>query len=97
MSKPPKVYICVGKDCRKSDSSLHKLLGDLPVCRVEEVRCQKICKGPVIGAQVGGTLHWFKKLRGHVVRSALREALTSKRIPKVLRAHHIKKRAGKLR
>ena len=29
---------------------------------VVPVRCQKVCKGPVVGVTVGGELHWLRRV-----------------------------------
>ena len=54
----PDAWICTGKDCRKATSPLKKLRAALSDHRVEEVRCQKICKGPVVGVRIKGEVQW---------------------------------------
>ena len=64
------VYLCTGKDCRRS-SGHEELAGSLAGDLVVEVRCQKICKGPVAGLEVDGRLEWFRSLRKAKARKAL--------------------------
>jgi hypothetical protein len=90
-------YLCTGKDCRKRADdidALHEVL-DAAGVRVERVRCQKICRSPVLGLVVDGRLSWFAKLRGKSGRKALRRFLSEGTGP--LRKLRVKKRAGKLR
>ena len=58
------VYLCRGKDCRRSHAFLEALRLSLPDDQeVIDVRCQKICKGAVVGVRFSGRLLWFRKLR----------------------------------
>lgn len=90
-------YLCFGKDCRKRSDDTVKLEalleGEGFAC--ERVGCQKICKGPVVGLTVDGTLEWFAKVRGKAGREALRRFVERGGGP--LRKHRKKKRSGKLR
>ena len=90
-------FLCNGSECRKkrkSQKSLRALLGkEGQVC---EVRCQKICKGPVVGVEVDGRLEWFSKMTGQD-QDALVQLLRHGDIKKRLRARMDKKRRGKLR
>ena len=94
----PTVYLCKGSDCRRRSAerdSLVKSIGTL--AEVEPVRCQKICKGPVVGLEVDGKVEWFKSVRTMKARRALKRFLTSQRRDKRLFDRRVKKRAGKLR
>jgi hypothetical protein len=77
VSVPPTVLVC--RACSGAD----RLVADLgeraggdragpggPVC-IELVRCQDICKGPVVGLEVDGDLRWFRRLRGKKARRSL--------------------------
>ena len=89
-------YLCTGKDCRKRADdidALQEVLDRFGV-RVERVRCQKICRSPVVGLVVEGRLSWFAKLRGKSGRKALKRFLHDGTGP--LRKLRVKKRSGKL-
>ena len=91
------VYVCEGKDCRKrwQKEKLSKVLDDLGVDS-KSVKCQKICKGPVVGFKLKNQVEWFSKLRGKEGCKALRQALKENQ-PKKIWTHREKKRSGKLR
>jgi hypothetical protein len=96
--KGTKVYVCAGDDCRKRKSDRKKLRGAVAeVATVVPVRCQKVCKGPVVGLEVDGTMQWFGKVRGKAARNALAVLVQTGDIPPELRPHRTKKRRGKLR
>ena len=65
--------------------------------KVVSVRCQKICKGPVIGLRSEGTLEWFSRVHGKELRDAVIRSLRKGRMVKALKAHREKKRAGRCR
>ena len=94
---PGTAYLCEGKDCRKRSpetAALRELLEDAGLS-CELVRCQKICKAPVVGLTINGTVQWFGKVRGKSGRKALRRFLRTGDGP--LRKLRSKKRSGKLR
>ena len=79
MSKPI-VYVCRGKDCSKEKAALAEVEAGLTeVAEVRRVKCQDICKGPVVGAEVGGRLEWFAKMRKAKVLRRLIEAIRDDR------------------
>ena len=66
------VRICIGSDCRKRKKSNAEILALLgPHCRVETMKCQDFCKGPVVRVRHGNQRTWFQKLRGKKLRSDL--------------------------
>lgn len=89
-----RVFVCHGKDCRKS-----KGFGDL--CRAvgdaEAVACQKVCKGPVAGVVIDDRFEWFAKLRTGKLHQALVRAAETGEIGKKLKARRVKKRSGRFR
>lgn len=91
------VHVCRGKDCRKHSGTrkICEMLDEAGV-RYTVVRCQKICKAPVVGVKLDGQLSWYSKLRGREAREKLLQ-LIERNKPKKLRSHRVKKRAGKLR
>lgn len=86
------VYVCRGSKCRKRN----KPKGLEKRFRIEVVKCQKVCKGPVVGIRVDGTLEWFRKVKNKDVK-ALRKIAKGKRVPTSLAERRSKKRSGKLR
>ena len=44
------------------------------VADISEVRCQRICKGPVVGAAINGSLEWFERVRSDKVQGQLRRS-----------------------
>ncbi|MBW2462482.1 MAG: (2Fe-2S) ferredoxin domain-containing protein [Deltaproteobacteria bacterium] len=92
------VYLCRGSGCKKrkaENKSLRQSVGGS--LEIEEVRCQKICKGPVAGVEVGGTLRWFRKLDPRTDLVDLRRAIEDGCLPKKLAKKQVEKRTGKLR
>ena len=58
------IYICHGKQCRKSKQSHRKLCDQFPSAK--SIRCVGICKGPVVLVTKGESkksLTFFKKVR----------------------------------
>ena len=93
------VYLCTGKDCRRS-SGHEELAGSLAGDLVVEVRCQKICKGPVAGPEVDGRLEWFRSLRKAKARKALGRLVIARGqgpLPERLAKRRVSKRSGLLR
>lgn len=94
----PLVYVCEGSDCREERRALRKLLEALEgVARVERVRCQKICDGPVAGTEVDGTLEWFEELDSRKRREALIALLEEGELRRRLAKRRVGKRRGRLR
>ena len=90
----PKIYLCYGRDCRKAKGfeGLCEAVGEH-----REVRCQKICEGPVAGLKVEGRLQWFGKLRTPKRWAALVKAADRDEVGARLARRLQKKRDGKLR
>jgi hypothetical protein len=64
---------------------------------LEVVRCQKICKGPVVGVEHPKGLLWFKRLDTKRAVSAFGRFVRDGRMSKPLKKHHSRKRDGKMR
>lgn len=93
------VYLCTGKDCRRSPGH-EELAGGLAGDLVVEVRCQKICKGPVAGLEVEGRIEWFRSLRKPKARRALGRLVAAGGdgpLPERLARRRVSKRSGLLR
>ena len=95
----PELYLCTGKDCRrrtKSFGALRELAQELPV-EIVEVRCQKVCKGPVAGWIFGGGIEWFGRVKGKKVRKSLAKLVEKKKLDARLEKRRATERSGKLR
>lgn len=92
------VYVCTGSDCRKHKKAYqtlrNALVGEVEVC---DVKCQKICSGPVVGVEINGQLEWVKKLKEKAVRNQLLQFLRDGTLSKSLKGQLVKARRGKLR
>ena len=92
------VYVCTGSDCRKRKKAFKSLLGALSQ-RVEvcEVKCQKICSGPVVGVEINGQIEWFRKMKDDAMHTPLFALLRDGSMSAALKKHVVKARRGKLR
>jgi hypothetical protein len=69
------VYVCQGKACRKPDGR-DELLDDLThVADVHMVKCQKVCKGVVVGVCLDNRLEWFARISKKKSRAALLDVI----------------------
>lgn len=94
----PKVFVCHGSSCRrhKACAELRDCLG--PVADVADVRCQRVCDGPVVGARIGGELEWFKRMDSDKAQRHLVDLVAgSGRLRRSLEKRRVPKRAGSLR
>ncbi len=97
MSERPTVFVCGGSHCSQTQS-WRKLCKDLDAyALVCEVRCQKICDGPVCGTALNATLTWFAEVDGRRAREDLREVIGGAKITKRLRRRIAAKRSGRMR
>lgn len=93
------VLVCSGTDCRKAlerNGRLEEALSALPVS-IERVRCQKVCKGPVVGVSVDGSWEWFRRMSSRKALRALEELVEEGTVTKALWRRRDRKRAGKRR
>lgn len=94
----PRALVCQGPRCSKSGKKRRKLLEALAeVAKIEEVGCQKICRGPVAGVKLDGTLEWFAPLTTKRARTGLVKLLTKGKLTKALSKRHLSKRSGQRR
>jgi hypothetical protein len=94
----PTVFVCQGDSCRdeKGADGLRQRLAE--VADVAEVRCQRICKGPVAGAAVNGSLEWFERLRSDKVQTQFLDLVAgSGQLRRSLEKRRVEKRSGRLR
>jgi (2Fe-2S) ferredoxin len=98
MSRRPTVFVCRGSRCRRANGCRDLADCLTPVADVEEVRCQRVCDGPVVGTEVDGTLEWFRRMDSDKARRHL-VALVAEgaRLKKPLARRHVRKRSGVLR
>lgn len=92
------VHVCRGKHCKKKAKFRKKALealGDDVV--VHEVKCQKICSGPVFGVERDGTVEWFERVDGDKSRVALGVFARTGELLSALAKRRVPKRRGRLR
>ncbi len=92
----PEVYVCRGPDCRKHTGT-RKIIEMLDSAGVgwTPVRCQKICKAPVVGIRFDAPVVWHARVRGRDARAKLARALEAGKLKK-LKSLRVKKRSGKI-
>jgi hypothetical protein len=91
-------WVCTGKDCSRSKGHADLVREATDRAKVDFVRCQKICSGPVIGTEVDGRIEWFEEVRGRKSRrDVLRLTLGEGGLSDRLRRRRVAKRAGRLR
>jgi hypothetical protein len=92
------VYVCTDSDCAKDKKKLRSLTKTISAeATVKNVKCQKLCEGPVAGVFVNGDLIWFERLTSAKHRESLLRLLQTNKLSKSLKKHQNKSRAGKLR
>jgi hypothetical protein len=92
---PVDVSVC--RKCKHHDCLVEVLAAHTDVA-IHMVKCQKICKGPVVGVPVGGRMEWFARVSGvHELAGLVRLTRRGGRdtIPKPLRKHRVKKHSGR--
>ena len=94
----PTVFVCHGSTCRhhKGYDDLRAAIG--VVADVADVRCQRVCDGPLAGAAIEGSLVWFKSVDSEKARRQLVDLVAgSGRLRHSLKKRRVKKRSGRLR
>jgi len=67
------IRVCRGRDCVKRRGSYNALLASLNGHhKVEPIKCQDICKGPVVLIRKKKHKFWFKRLRSDELLSDLK-------------------------
>jgi hypothetical protein len=93
----PITYVCQGKHCSRAcgHSSLLRSLDK--VSDVRRVRCQKICRGSVVGTPLSGTLQWFERIDSPKVSVAMKKAVVTGSRKKLgpLKKRRVKERSGR--
>jgi hypothetical protein len=94
----PTVFVCHGSSCRhhKSYKALRECLS--AVADLSDVRCQRICEGPVVGAAINGSLEWFERVGSEKAQRQMVDLVAgSGRLRHALAKRRVAKRAGRLR
>ena len=88
-----KLRLCKGKDCRKHQKGLCKLLAEVEdLAMTDTVKCQDICKGAVIVVHTEQHKYWMKKMTGKKNRKKLRSFLMSGTLPEQLQKNVVKRK-----
>jgi hypothetical protein len=91
-------HINVCRKCKRQDCLVDILEQHDHDLVVRNVRCQKICHGPVVGLEVDGRMEWFERvddIRSIAALLLLVRRTDRTKIPKPLRKHRVKKRSGR--
>jgi hypothetical protein len=94
----PTVFVCRASCCRESKG--YKELREALEGEVDlsEVRCQRICDGPVAGVAVNGSLEWFGRMGSPKAQRQLLDLVAgSGKLRSSLEKRREKKRSGRLR
>lgn len=91
------VYLCRGSDCEKRKLTRRTLESHCPGAEIVKVGCQKVCKSPVVGVDLGHGPRWFRKMNDAKALDALQRYIETGKLESRLEAKEFKKRAGRLR
>lgn len=91
------IAVCRGGACTKRKKRYGALLERLGLRPYRLVKCQDICKGPVVGVQVDGRWEWFRRMDTPKALDALEKLLDQGKVTERLADRRVKKRRGKLR
>lgn len=94
----PTVFVCRGSKCRHRGAYPELYARLTVVADVAEVRCQRICDGPVVGVAINGSLEWFERVSSEKAQRQMVDLVSQGgRIRKTLERRRVAKRAGRLR
>jgi hypothetical protein len=94
----PTIFLCRGSSCRhhKAYEQVRDRLS--AVADLAEVRCQRICHGPVAGVPIQGSLEWFERLGSEKAQRQMVDLIGgSGRLRHALEKRRVAKRASRLR
>jgi hypothetical protein len=92
------MLLCCGSSCKKRPKKHKALLKSLrDLATIEDVGCQDICHGPVVGVTFKGQIEWFERLDTQKSREALVKLATHGKLAKSLKKRRVKKKAGRLK
>jgi hypothetical protein len=89
------VFVC--RKC-KGHACLTSFLDDVPELRVQAVGCQKVCKGAVVGLEVGGRMEWYQRVnrpKPMVALARLAQRGGTGKVAKPLAKRWVRKRSGR--
>jgi hypothetical protein len=87
--------VAVCRKCKDHDC-LEDFLRRKTGAHVYQVRCQKICKGPVAGIEINGRMEWFERVGTAKAMVALRRVINGKtKLRRSLHNRRLKKRSGR--
>jgi hypothetical protein len=92
------VVVCQSKKCSRACAHDTLLRALCKVADVRVVRCQKICHGSVVGAELDGRLEWFERIDSPKLAVKLKQVVaggTRKRLPPALKKRRLKALAGR--
>lgn len=94
----PTVFVCRGSKCRHR-AAYPELCGRLSVVAdLADVRCQRICNGPVVGVAINGSLEWFERVSSEKAQRQMVDLVAQGgRIRRTLERRRVAKRSGRLR
>ena len=88
-----RVRLCRGSDCRKRKKSFARLQAVIPQDAVgPDIKCQDVCKGPVVVVEVGRERYLFARMRGKRLRRDLLVLLQGGKPSKALKSALVKKK-----
>jgi hypothetical protein len=89
------VSVAVCRKC-KDHECLEDFLRKRTHADVYQVRCQKICKGPVAGIEIDGRMEWFERVGTPKAMVGLRRVIKGKStLARSLRHRRLKKLSGR--
>lgn len=96
MAKPV-IYVCQGKHCSRACAHGALLRSLCKVSDVRLVRCQKICRGSVVGTELSGRLQWFERVDSPKICVAMKNIVVagSKKHLGRLKKRRLKERSGR--
>lgn len=87
------LLICRGKDCKKHRKPLRRIADEVSeMCSTGTIKCQDICKGPVLVLDHGEHRYWFKKMKGKDIRHSFRVWLAGEPMSPRLESRLVKRR-----
>ena len=94
----PTVFVCRGSSCRHRQGYDELRAAIIEVADVADVRCQRVCDGPLVGAAIDGSLEWFSRMDSEKARRQMVDLVAgSGRLRQGLKKRRVKKRSGRLR
>lgn len=91
-------YVCIGKKCARACDHDHLVRALCKVSSVQAVRCQKICRGSVVGAVLDDEIRWFERVNTARMCVALKKAVkqgSQRDLPKGLKKRRLKQLTGR--